>query len=74
MNIMNLTADEREDFIEGWEAAGGYMDDLESPNPWCCPWEYDRALSIDAVSPYEMGARYWEQVRDEVECGKVGDA
>ena len=26
------------DFIEGWEDAGEYMGDLDSPSPWCCHW------------------------------------
>ena len=27
----------RDAFVEGWEDAGGTMDDLESSTPWCCP-------------------------------------
>lgn len=53
-------------FIAGWEGAGGYMDDLDSPRPWCCPWLYTD-ITVDGDTPEQWGASYWAQSQEEVE-------
>lgn len=55
------------DFIEGWEDAGGYMGDLDSPSPWCCPWYSNPVIDVNGKKPYDMGKEYWKKVKTEVE-------
>jgi hypothetical protein len=40
LNLQTMTTSQKDEFLKGWENAGGYMDDLDSdnPNPWGCPW------------------------------------
>lgn len=40
LNLATLTEEQKDAFVEGWENAGGFMGDLETPNPWCCPWDW----------------------------------
>ena len=35
------------DFIEGWEDAGEYMGDLDSPSPWCCHWSSNSVIDVN---------------------------
>lgn len=59
--------DAKEKFINGWEDAGGYVDDFESDSPWSCPWYYDPVINVNARKPYDMGREYWRQKCREVE-------
>ena len=60
--------DEQLDFIEGWEDAGGYMGDSDSPSPWCCPWFSGQpVINVQGSDPYTMGKNYWRLVKNEVE-------
>ena len=57
----------RDAFIEGWEDAGGTMDDLESSTPWCCPWEWEPVIDVHSKKPYDMGKEFWRQLKPEIE-------
>ena len=57
----------QQEFIEGWEDAGGYIDDLEGPSPWCCPWYYSPIINVNSRKPYDMGKEYWRRVKPEIE-------
>ena len=68
IDLYNLTDEQQELFIEGWDAAGGYMGDGESPSPWCCPWYSGGApdLETESDNPRDWGAQYWDLVKDDV--------
>lgn len=57
---------QQEQFIDGWVDAGGEVEDIDSPSPWCCPWYYDPVIDVSSNNPYRAGKEYWEQVKDEV--------
>ena len=57
----------QDDFIEGWEDAGGYMGDLDSPAPFCCPWFYDPVIDVSGRTAKDMGRSYWRSMKFEVE-------
>lgn len=58
---------QREAFIEGWEAAGGYMDDLDTDAPWCCPWHCGKSeIAVTGTDARDWGRQYWEAVKEEV--------
>lgn len=62
-----FSEEEREQFVNGWAEAGGYIDDMDAPFPWCCPWEYEPILEPEAVlTPYELGSWFWEYCREAV--------
>lgn len=64
----HFTDVQREAFIRGWEAAGGYMHDLDSSAPWCCPWTHGSTkINATGNTPEEWGASWWAQCREEVE-------
>lgn len=65
--INGQTLTDKDAFIDGWRKAGGYMDDLACPAPWCCPWYSCESLTLPGNTPEEWGAAYWEQCRPEVE-------
>lgn len=69
IDAADLSEEEQEEFIEGWEAAGGYTDDLdESPAPWCCPWYHgNTVITVKGSTPKEWGADWWSQCKDEIE-------
>ena len=58
-----------QEFIDGWENAGGYTDDLdESPAPWCCPWYHgNTVITVKGNTTQEWGADWWSQCKDEIE-------
>lgn len=64
--LTTLSEQDKEAFIAGWESAGGYVGDMDSPNPWCCPWLYATAIDVEGETLEEMGADYWEQCREEI--------
>lgn len=70
INTKNMTDEQRELFVAGWENAGGYMGDAEGCTPWCAPWYYENEITIDTDSdnPEDWGAAYWGKMQDEVEA------
>ncbi len=69
-------SERRAAFLRGWKAAGGYVGDIHSDTPWCCPWWWAAAITVDLDAwiddgiddAYEaLGAAYWEKVGPEVE-------
>lgn len=66
LNLKSLTTEQRDAFIRGWQNAGGYMDDADSPSPWCAPWTSCDAIDVEGETLEEMGADYWEQCREEI--------
>ncbi|MDO5532304.1 hypothetical protein [Sutterella sp.] len=62
----DLTDEQREAFVEGWECAGGSMNDVESDTPWCMPWEYASEIEVTGDDPEAWGEQYWAQCRAEV--------
>lgn len=69
VDTADLSEEEQEAFIEGWENVGGYTDDLdESPAPWCCPWYHgNTVITVKGSTPKEWGADWWSQCKDEIE-------
>lgn len=68
LNLKSLTEEQRDDFVEGWENAGGFMGDLETPNPWCCPWDWTDEIEVEGETLEEMGADWWRQNKAEIEA------
>lgn len=68
LNLKNLTEEQRDDFVEGWENAGGFMGDLETPHPWCCPWDWNDEIEVEGETLEEMGADWWRQNKAEIEA------
>lgn len=69
VDTADLSEEEQEAFIEGWESVGGYTDDLdESPAPWCCPWYHgNTVITVKGSTPKEWGADWWSQCKDKIE-------
>lgn len=68
LNLKSLTEEQRDDFVEGWENAGGFMGDLETPCPWCCPWDWTDEIEVEGETLEEMGADWWRQNKAEIEA------
>lgn len=64
LNLKTLTEEQQAAFIEGWESAGGLTDDLETPNPWCCPWYWTDEIEVEGETPEEWGADWWRQNKE----------
>lgn len=61
-----LTDEEREIFVEAfYEAMPSELDDRfpESPNPWGCPWNYQKTLILIGNSLEEMAKNYAKKVQ-----------
>ena len=43
---------QQEQFIDGWVDAGGEVEDIDSPSPWCCSWYYDPVINVSSNNPY----------------------
>lgn len=71
INGRYLTDEEKDEFIRGWEEAGGQMEDMECPNPWCCPWYGGGNTTCEGNSPYEWGAAFWKECEPEYEALKA---
>lgn len=69
VDTADLSEEQQQEFVEGWESAGGYTDDLdESPAPWCCPWYHgNTVITVKGSTPKEWGADWWSQCKDEIE-------
>lgn len=68
LNLATLTEEQKDAFVEGWKNAGGLTDDLETPNPWCCPWYWTDEIEVEGETPEEWGADWWRQNKAEIEA------
>ncbi len=68
LNLATLTEEQRDAFIRGWQNAGGYMDDADSPCPWCAPWTSCDSIDVEGETLEEMGADWWRQNKAEIEA------
>ena len=68
LQLNTLTSEQRDAFIRGWQNAGGYMDDADSPAPWCAPWTSCDSIDVEGETLEEMGADYWRQCKPEIEA------
>ena len=68
VRVFDFTDEQKEAFIEGWENAGGYVGDTDSPYPWCCPWELNDEIEVEGETLEEMGADWWRQNKAEIEA------
>lgn len=68
LNLATLTEEQKDAFIEGWKNAGGLTDDLQTPNPWCCPWYWTDEIEVEGETLEEMGADWWRQNKAEIEA------
>lgn len=66
--LTSLSEQDKEAFIAGWKSAGGYMDDADSPCPWCAPWASCDSIDVEGETLEEMGADYWRQCKPEIEA------
>lgn len=74
LNPKTLTEEQRDAFIEGWKKAGGFMGDLDTPHPWCCPWYWTDEIEVEGETPEEWGADYWKQCEAEIEATLATEA
>ena len=54
LQLTTLTSEQRDAFIRGWQNAGGYMDDADSPSPWCAPWTSCDAIDVEGETVGEL--------------------
>lgn len=66
--LTSLSEQDKEAFIAGWKSAGGYMDDADSPCPWCAPWTSCDSIDVEGETLEEMGADWWRQNKAEIEA------
>lgn len=64
---VDMTKEQRDEFVNGWIQAGGYMGDANSPVPWCAPWYYQLEIKVEGETPEEWGADWWRQTKAEFE-------
>lgn len=67
LDTTKMTEEQQDQFIAGWEDAGGYTGDTESPAPWCAPWCSGETIEVTGDDAKDWGAQYWAQCKDEVE-------
>ena len=70
IEVIKYTNKDRDDFVDGWKAVAGYIDDIESGIPYCFPWRFTDAISIpknvEEPTPYEAGKAYWYEMKAEI--------
>lgn len=65
----------RDDFVDGWRSAGGYIGDVGDVDcPWCMPWTYAGEIKVNGGNAYEWGAYYWQSARGDVEAELAAQA
>lgn len=74
LQLTTLGSEQHDAFIRGWQNAGGYMDDADSPSPWCAPWTSCDAIDVEGETLEEMGADYWRQCKPEIEAQLAEEA
>ena len=62
----DLTEEQRQEFLRQWEDSYYYMDDTESPAPWCCPWLADRDIRGNTIR--QMVENHWNDNEDEIDA------
>ena len=65
-----LTDAQRDAFVAGWTAAGGYTDDAQgdNPSPWCAPWTHGiSTITVSGATPEDWGASWWQACRAGIE-------
>lgn len=68
IDTADFTIEQQKAFIEGWESAGGYIEDFYSPAPWACPWHHGNSeIEVTGDDPREWGSQWWDQCKDEIE-------
>lgn len=69
VNVEKFTDEEKDRFVNGWQEAGGYMDDADSRCPWFAPWEHSSngTIFVEGSTPEEWGASWWNECKDEIE-------
>ena len=77
INAVSLSESQRLDFLDGWQAAGGFMGDLDSPKSkgpaWCAPWNRGESIRVTGRDPRRWGAQHWNAVRNDVELEVLAD-
>lgn len=73
VDTSNFTDEQKARFVEGWEQAGGPMDDAESDTPWCSPWHWQSVIVVRGLSFEAWGADWYRQCRDEIEAIRAED-
>lgn len=74
LQLTTLTSEQRDAFIRSWQNAGGYMDDADSPSPWCAPWTSCDAIDVEGETLEEMSADFWRQCKPEIEAQLAEEA
>lgn len=74
LQLTTFTSEQRNAFIRGWQNAGGYMDDADSPAPWCAPWTSCDSIEVEGTTLEEMGADYWRQCKPKIEAQLAEEA
>lgn len=76
IDTTRFTKEEQNAFIEGWEEAGGYMDDADGDNPcpWCCPWDSAEIIEVTGSDVKGWGRQYWIACKPEVEAALAEEA
>lgn len=74
IDTTKFTEEQQKSFIEGWEEAGGYMGDADSPAPWCCPWYGDSLIEVTGTDVKDWGRQYWLQCKPEIEAALAEEA
>ena len=62
----DLSDEQRKEFLRQWDQNGYYMDDTESPAPWCCPWLADRDIRGNTIR--QMVENYLSDYEDEIDA------
>ena len=75
IDTSKLTEEEQDLFVEGWKDAGGYVGDLDTDCPWCCPWDWGNPeLEVTGTDIKDWGRQHWEACREEIECNLKQEA
>ena len=62
VDLSTLTEEQKDEFVDGWKSVGGYVGDMDSPSPWCCPWYWcENFATFDGSTPYEWGIEWWKE-------------
>lgn len=67
MKTVELTEEEQEQFVEYfYNVADGRLDDLDTPNPWGCPWYWDEEFELKGENIKEMAENYYKYYEDDI--------
>lgn len=75
IHYYDLTEEQQEAFIRGWERAGGFTSDGERPWPFASLWEAGRDAVVQSCNdnPEDWGAQFWEVIRHEFGASRGDD-